>query len=107
VKALNLGLRFALELCMLAALSVWGFSNHALLGIAAPLAAAVVWGLWVAPKARRRLHDPVRLAAELLLFGAAVAGLAAADHWVLAALFAVAVAVSETLMLAWGQRDTA
>ena len=51
LKPLNLGLRFVLELCMLVALGIWGFSENVVLGIAAPLAAAVVWGLWIAPKA--------------------------------------------------------
>ena len=44
LKPLNLGLRFVLELCMLVAFGVGGFSEHIVLGIAAPLAAAVVLG---------------------------------------------------------------
>ena len=78
MTALNLGLRFVLELCMLVALGIWGFSENIVLGIAAPLAAAVVWGFWIAPKASRRLRDPLRLVVELLLFAAAGAALAAA-----------------------------
>jgi Protein of unknown function (DUF2568) len=107
LKPLNLGLRFVLELCMLVAFGVWGFSENIVLGIAAPLAAAVVWGLWIAPKASRRLLDPVRLVVELVLFGAAGAALAAADHRLAAAVFLAAVIVSEALMLAWRQRDIA
>ena len=107
MKPLNLGLRFVLELCMLVALGIWGFSENVVLGIAAPLAAAVVWGLWIAPKATRRLRDPLRLALELLLFGAAGVGLAAADHPLAAAVFLATVALSEVLMLAWGQRGSA
>jgi hypothetical protein len=107
LKPLNLGLRFVLELCMLVALGIWGFSENFVLGIAAPLAAAVVWGLWIAPKATRRLRDPVRLALELLLFGAAGVALAAADHPLAAAVFLAAVALSEVLMLVGRQRDIA
>ncbi len=107
MKPLNLGLRFVLELCMLVAFGIWGFSENILLGIAAPLAAAVVWGLWIAPRANRRLRDPVRLVVELLLFGAAGAALAAADHLLAAAVFLAAVILSEALMLAWRQRDVA
>ena len=107
MKPLNLGLRFVLELCMLVALGIWGFSENLVLGIAAPLAAAVVWGLWIAPKASRRLRDPVRFAVELLLFGAAGAALAAAGHAVAAVVFLALVALSEVLMLAWRQRDIA
>jgi hypothetical protein len=107
LKPLNLGLRFVLELCMLVALAAWGFSENIVLGLAAPLAAAVVWGLWIAPKATRRLRDPARLACEVLLFGTAGVGLAAADHPLAAAVFLAAVALSEVLMLAWGQRESA
>ena len=107
MKPLNLGLRFVLELCLLVALGVWGFSENVVLGIAAPLAAAVVWGLWIAPKASRRLRDPARLVVELVLFGAAGAALAAADHALAAAVFLAAVVLSEGLMLAWRQRDIA
>jgi hypothetical protein len=107
VKPVNLGLRFVLELCMLVALAIWGFSENIVLGIAAPLAAAVLWGLWIAPKATRRLRDPLRLAVELLLFGAAGVVLAAAGHPVAAAIFLAAVALSEVLMLVWRQRDIA
>jgi uncharacterized protein DUF2568 len=107
LKPLNLGLRFVLELCMLVALGIWGISENIVLGIAAPVAAAVVWGLWIAPKATRRLRDPGRLVAELVLFGAAGVALAAADHPLVAAVFLAAVALSEVLMLAWGQRESA
>ena len=107
MKPLNLGLRFVLELCMLVALGIWGFSANIVLGIAAPLAAAVVWGLWIAPKATRRLRDPARLAVELLLFGVAGVALLAADHPLAAAVFLAALALSEGLMLAWGQRESA
>jgi hypothetical protein len=107
MTALNLGLRFVLELCMLVALGIWGFSESIVLGIAAPLAAAVVWGLWMAPKASRRLRDPLRLVVELLPFGAAGVALAAADHRLAAAIFLAAVVLSEALILAWRQRDIA
>lgn len=63
MKAANLAVRFLLELCALAALAVWGWQVpdqivvSVLLAIAAPLVAATVWGLWVAPKAGHRLDD--------------------------------------------------
>ena len=107
MKPLNLGLRFVLELCMLVAFGIWGFSENIVLGVAAPLAAAIVWGLWIAPKATRRLRDPARLAVELLLFGAAGVALLAANHQLAAAVFLAAVALSEVLMLVWGQRESA
>ena len=109
MKNANLALRFVLELALLGGLAAWGFSfggvAGVLLGIGAPVAAAGVWGLLVAPKAPSRLDDPWRLALELVLFAAGVAALAAAGYRNLALLLAVAVAVSETLMLVWRQRD--
>lgn len=49
LRGVNLALRFALELCALAVLAYWGVHTHAgatgwLLGGAAVLAAAVLWG---------------------------------------------------------------
>jgi hypothetical protein len=41
-----------------------------------PLAAAVIWGLWLAPRAQRRLAYPARLAAKLALVAFASALLA-------------------------------
>ena len=110
MKAANLGVRFLLELCALTALAVWGWQVSdqivvsVLLAIAAPLVAATVWGRWVAPKARHRLEDPARLGVELLVFGAAVAGLLAADHPRLAVALAVGYAVNVSLGFAWHQR---
>ena len=107
MKSLNLALRFVLELCLLVALGIWGFSQNVVLGIVAPLVGAVVWGLWIAPKAKQRLRDPARLVLELLLFSTAGAALAAAGHVLAAVTFFAAVALSEGLMLAWDQRKLA
>jgi hypothetical protein len=76
-------MRFVLELFMLAALCIWGARLDAstpiqvVAAVGAPLAFAAVWGLWVAPRARRRLADPHRLALEYVLFLAAGAAAAA------------------------------
>jgi Protein of unknown function (DUF2568) len=96
----NLAVRFALELCALAALAYWGWQatgstvGRVLLAIGAPLAAALLWGALVAPKAWVRARRPVRLLAEAAVFGAAVAGLAAAGEPALAAALGVAALVS-------------
>ena len=82
--AINMGLRFVLELCALGALGYWGFTTGAgtigkiVLGLGAPILAAVLWGMFVAPKAVRPLHDPAKLLVELVVFGGAAAGLFAA-----------------------------
>lgn len=90
MRALHLLLRFTLELCAFAALAYGGWQVPAptwvrlLLAIALPLAAAVAWGQWVAPRARRPVPDPVRLVPEWAVFGGAAVALAATRHPVLA-----------------------
>ncbi len=76
-----------------------------LVGIGLPVAAAAVWGVFVSPKAPNRLGDPGRLVFELALFAGGTAALVAAGYRNLAVLFAVAVVVSEALMLVWRQRE--
>jgi hypothetical protein len=105
----NDGLRFVLELAALTALGYWGFAEHEgalqwLLGLGAPLLAAVVWGTFVAPKASRPTVDPPRLLLELAVFGSGVAALFAADAAVLGAVFAGLVALHLALTSALGQR---
>jgi len=53
-----------------------------------PLAAAVIWGLWLAPRARRRLAHPGRLAAKLVLVAIAslLLALSGALWWAVAFL---------------------
>ena len=78
-----LAVRFLAELGMLAALAWGGWhltgstAPALLLALALPAVAATVWGMWVAPKARRRLADPARLAVEVTLFAAAFLALQA------------------------------
>jgi hypothetical protein len=94
--------RFVLELSALAALAYWGFTDNegvsaVLLGVGAPLVAAVVWGLFVSPKAK--YGTPVRQAiGEAAVFGAAVIALFAADQPVLAIVFAVLAVVDGVLV---------
>jgi len=75
-----------------------------MLVVAAPLAVAIVWGRWMAPRSSTRVGDPWRLIIELLVFGSAVAALARADQPVLAAVLAAATAVHLALTFALEQR---
>jgi hypothetical protein len=106
VKQANLGLRFLLELCLLAALAYAGLQVSVLLCVVAPLLAAVVWGLFVSPRARFPLRPAAWLAVQVVLFGIAIAGLIAAGSVVLGIAFAVAVAANLALVLFWHQHDT-
>jgi hypothetical protein len=85
---------FLVEILVLVLLAVAGFSAsgstalQVLLGIGLPVAAAVLWGLFAAPRARVS-SDPLRLATKVLVLGAGVV----AGFLVLPVAWAVAVAV--------------
>jgi len=91
-RAANDALRFLLELSALAGLAIWGWGTdqtgvNVVLALAAPLAAAALWGAFVAPRASRHLRDPWRLLLEALVFGAGTLAFAAAGAgWVALAL---------------------
>jgi Protein of unknown function (DUF2568) len=111
VRSANLGLKFVLELCMLAALAYWGAQagsstlGDVVLAIAAPLAAAAVWGIYAAPKARHRLALVPRLVLELCVFAVAAVALAAAGAPVLALVFVAVVALNTALLVVAGDAD--
>lgn len=96
----NEGLAFVVELLALAALAWWGAETggglavHLLLGIGAPLAAAIVWGLYASPKAKVRISRGGVLVVKALVFGAAVCALDLVGHRSLAVLFAVVAAAN-------------
>ena len=97
----NEGLAFLLELAALAALAWWGAGTGVDLGlrialaIAAPGVAAVLWGMFAAPRATVRLPMTGVLAVKAITFAAA-AIYARAQH-VLAVIFAGLALVSTTL----------
>jgi hypothetical protein len=108
MRAANLGLKFVLELAALAALAIWGASLSGsglsvLAAIVAPLAMALVWGAWCAPRARRRLAMPARAVVELCVFALAAIALAAAGHPWWAVLLAGLMAANAGLLTVWGQ----
>ena len=104
---LLLAVRFALEIAALVALGYWGVETGdgvvgVVLGIGAPLVAAVAWGTFVSPKASVKLPEPLRLAVELIIFAAATVALAAAGQTGPAIAFAAVVLVHIVLMYALG-----
>ena len=108
LKAVNLALRFILELCALAALVYWGFHTSQttliklLLGIGLPLLAAFAWGTFRVPndpgKAPVVVPGKLRLLLELAFWVAAVASLAASGQVRLAWIFGLAVVLNNALM---------
>jgi uncharacterized protein DUF2568 len=102
-RGINLALAFLLELVALAALAYWGYCTgnstftSLLLGIGIPLVAALLWGLFAAPRAR--YSNPLfKIAVKALVFGSAFLALIAKDQTVLVILFGVLV-VGNLLML--------
>jgi hypothetical protein len=103
---LNLALRFFLELAALAALGWFGVHvgdttlAKVALGGGLPLAAAVVWGLFVAPKATFDVPAGVWVGLQVLVFGSAALVLLAMQRDGLAEAFAVTVVVNSALLYA-------
>ena len=94
---------------MLAALAYSGFAigegaTAWLLGLGLPALAATLWGLLLAPKAKRQLGGPAKLAMEVLIVGGAVAALLAAGSAGLALAMAALVALHLVLSFVLGQR---
>ena len=95
---------FLSELAALAALAFWGWTTgsgwvRVLLAVGVPLVAAVLWGLFAAPRAA--FDVPVlALAVKLAVYGSAVAGLAVTGHPRLAIALALAAAAGSFLSTA-------
>jgi len=106
-KGIALAVRFLLELCALVAAAYWGSrvsssaAVNVIVALAAPLALATVWGMWLAPRAARRLRPPARTFLELAVLGAAVAALLAAGEPVLALILAAAAIADGVLLHVW------
>ena len=98
----NLALAFLLELCALVALGYWGVRTgggpvtKTALGIGAPLVAAILWGLFAAPRAP--VSVPLVGLGKLIVFGSAVAALYTTGHRGLAIAFAVLVVANSVLV---------
>ena len=109
LKVVNAGLAFLLELTMLIALGYWGFYGDKsvlvkwMLGISLPLLTALVWGMFLAPKAVYRLNSTSGNLLSLILFLLAATALFYTQHPVLAIGFASTAVVNRILILIWRQ----
>jgi uncharacterized protein DUF2568 len=109
LKGINLGVRFLLELCMLAAVGYWGFKTHSswalkiLYGIGLPVLIAVIWGRFMAPNSAHRLRGIVFTMMDLILLGSGAVALYASGQITLAWIYAAVLIMSESLRLLWKQ----
>jgi hypothetical protein len=111
--AVNLTVRFLIELCALAALCYWGFASgdgtlaDLALGFGAPALAILAWGAFVAPK-RMVTTAPLalRVAAEVAVIGAAAVGLYAAGSHTLGIVLTVVWAINKAILSIWGDEAT-
>ncbi|MBN9742509.1 MULTISPECIES: YrdB family protein [unclassified Amycolatopsis] len=91
-----LAIRFLTELALLAGLAVAGarLGGNVFLNILSavlwPALAAAIWGLVIAPKAKRRSPEPTRFFLEVALFAAAALGLIASGLLVAGIVLGVA-----------------
>jgi hypothetical protein len=101
---------FLAELAALAALAVWGWSLgdstgwRVVLAVAAPAVAAVLWGVFAAPRAPVRV-PALTLLVKVVVFGAAVLALLSTGHPVLAVALAAAALLSSLLSTPPAQAD--
>jgi len=109
LKGLNLLVRFLLELCMLAAIGYWGFKTNSgwtmkiILGIGRPVLIAVVWGLFLAPRATYPLRGVSFLAFELVLLGSGALALFAGGRADLGWIYTAVLVVNKVFMVVWKQ----
>lgn len=109
LKVLNLAVRFLLELCMLAAVAFWGFETQnnwlmkVLLGIGLPVLIALLWGMFLAPKATHRLSGAPFFALELILFSTGTFSLFASGKPTLGWIYTITLVVNTILLIEWKQ----
>ncbi len=104
LRIINLGVRFLLELAALAAFGYWGATMRAsgalrvVLAIGLPLAVAVLWGLFVSPKARYSTGRRGQVGLGLIVFLVAALLLRERGEATMAAVFAVTAVISSALL---------
>ncbi|MFE9564551.1 DUF2568 domain-containing protein [Streptomyces sp. NPDC006487] len=107
----NEGLAFLLELLALGLLAWWGFTRDIgrvvsiALAVAAPLAAAVLWGMFAAPKARYAVPLAAQLGVKAVVFGAAALALLALGQRLPSLWFTVIVVVNTALATYYRSRS--
>jgi len=105
----NLALRFLLELCALAATAYWGATTatgqigRVALAVALPSLVAILWALFISPKARIPTGPFGRAFLGLVVFLIAAAALWSRDRTALAMTYGSLAVVSSVLIFIWPQ----
>lgn len=109
LKNVNDIISFILELAMLIGIGYWGFYGEKstwmkwLIGIGFPLAAVIIWGLLLAPKATYRLDTTNGVLVSSLLFLLAAIALYTAQQRESAIVFVIFTIINRILVLVWKQ----
>jgi hypothetical protein len=88
-------------LCEIAAVVAFVWHGWVVQGLVIGAAIVVFWGLFVSPKAPRRLEDPLRLVSELVIFAGAAISFAEVGQTVIAVVFAVCAVGSALSVRRW------
>jgi Protein of unknown function (DUF2568) len=108
LRALNLTIRFALELCLLAAFGYWavnlggGRVVEVVRAVAAIAGTVVVWGVFIAPKAPRLLPRTRWVTVQVGLFGLGALALGQSASWTLGIAFLAVTLGNLALVVALG-----
>jgi hypothetical protein len=95
---------FLLEIAMLVSFMYWGFhlDNRLLIkilfGIGTPIVVAIIWGVFIAPKASIPVTVPIRILLQIILFGSAAVALYFSEKGALAIVFGTIVLIEMILM---------
>lgn len=92
MSLLNSGIRFILEICMIAAVGYWGFYFGSttvmkwILGIGVPILFMFIWGMFGSPAAPFKLEGLAHMTLEITLFVVAALALLFSQHPLLAGI---------------------
>jgi hypothetical protein len=109
IKVANLAVRFVLELSALIVLGAWeysvggGWAAKVGLAVGVPVAAAVIWGTFVSPRAAVPVPGTVQILLQVLIFGAAAVALVQLGHRLPSGVFGLVAVGNAALMAAWHQ----
>ncbi|WP_329765533.1 YrdB family protein [Bacillus nitratireducens] len=109
LQALNIALRFMLELCVLGIVGYWGFRVGTItvikvtLAIILPVIVAIIWALFGAQHAEWEVQGILHVLLEIIVFGVGVAALYHLKHYMLASGLAIIIVVNRMLMFIWNQ----